>query len=636
MKKLLPFLAIVLVLGATTSIWGQKQKSNLKTTDKVSLSCSELSKNDKPILAVTNFKAKAVCAGPEVGPGLSTMLMNALLESGCFRIVDREKILEKITEQGLDLSAPPTETTLSLVSKLSGAQVLVTGTLTEFSELESEENLGDLVGSSNSFEVEKRIDSVTARIAMTIRLINPETGNLILFKSFERQEKAVGTTSGSLFDLSVSELFFKSKAMEQAVQEIIMDAVSFISRQRVALLTTAKEKIVQAPPQAKLPTSDKCVAFQKGFKPIVIAVIPKEHLISNKSSLSDGQLPDPGGVNTILNKFVKFGYKTIDPYALENLRNNPDTDAAFSDAKQAASVGSTYGADFVITGEAFTSIAKTQNKRISSHTRLDIKVVESATGRILLTDSYHGAGLDNSVVRASQAALQDASSLAADDLIKRLCSMEIKRNARKKEATIAAKKEAAPVTQPKPATIKPENKPTQPPAEIVSKEVKPAAPPPAMASNMQAKTPQPQKLAAAPPPQVSEKPVQSNPAKQPDIQPVKQSVNTQPNATGQPIAAVTTTAAKPVPVQLLEIDVVNVNFTQKMQIQRYLEQFPGIKNVNGAYTYKNAHFVIQHFTTQQDIAKALSDGKTGLVLEKTGEGEKGETMNKQITFAAAK
>lgn len=632
MKKISPILAIALFLGAITSTWGQKSKNTSNTVDKVSLSCSELSKNDKPILAVTNFKAKAVCAGPEVGPGLSTMLINALLESGCFRIVDREKIIEKINEQGLDLSAPGAETTLSIVSKLAGAQVLVTGTLTEFSELESEENLGDLVGNSSSFEVEKRIDTVTARIALTIRLINPETGNLILFKSFDRQEKSTGPTSGGLFDLSVSELFFKSKAMEKAVQEVIMDAVSFISRQRVALLTSSKEKIAKATPQPQLPSADKCVAFKKGFKPIVIAVIPKEHLLSKKANRSDDQLPDPIGVTTILNKLVKFGYKTIDPYALDNLRQNIDTETANSDAKQAASIGSSYGADLIITGETFTSFAKTQNKRISCQTRLEIKAVESSSGRVLITDSYQGSGLDNSEVRASQAALQDASSKAADDLIARLCSMEIKRNTRKKEAPIAAKKEVTPAaaSTSKPVTT---DRPAVQSTGIAAKGVKPAALPTTASTTQTKQT----RVVAPPSPTTEKQPAKTASATQPNTQPIKPpSSNAQPNATAQ--TATTATAALPAskPVQLLEIDIMNVNFTQKTQIQRFLEQFPGIKNVNGAYTYKNAHFVIQHFTTQQDIAKALSDGKTGLVLEKTGEGEKGETMNKQIMFAAAK
>ena len=89
------------------------------------------------MVAISTFKMGAGGAAQQAGTGLSDMMMNAMLNSGCFRVVERERMNDILKEQGLGISGAGDEATFAQVGKQLGAQLLVMGTITEFTENES-------------------------------------------------------------------------------------------------------------------------------------------------------------------------------------------------------------------------------------------------------------------------------------------------------------------------------------------------------------------------------------------------------------------------------------------------------------------------------------------------------------------
>ena len=89
----------------------------------------------RPTLAVMPFKiAAGYRAQRAAGDGLSDMLLSALVETQCFRVVERSRMEDIMREQGMGLGGTIDDRTAARVGGLAGAQLLVMGTITEFKE----------------------------------------------------------------------------------------------------------------------------------------------------------------------------------------------------------------------------------------------------------------------------------------------------------------------------------------------------------------------------------------------------------------------------------------------------------------------------------------------------------------------
>ena len=425
--------------------------------------CEGLTLNDRPIVAVSSFTVTAAGAASQTGGGLSTMLTNALVESECFRVVERERLNEVMQEQSLGLTGAGDQNNFAQVGKLTGAQLLVMGTVTEFKDVES----GGAVGAAPRIGVLGRrilggAATKTAHLGYTVRLVNPSTGEVILSKSFDKKKTDVGgLVAGTMWGVPAGGLFFKSKAMQDAIEESLIEAVGVIGQYREQLAGVAKTATGgNAAPTVK---PGDCALVNSPKAPRIMVIIPEEHVaglgsnydpkrvdinittnnnnnnnagggVSNNNSGNNPgasteqmvrsvvRMPDPAGETEVAKKFLEFGFTVIDKKQYEKNIERDKFINAFDNPTLAAQIGARYGADIIIVGEAFSEYSKKLNGMVSCRARVEAKAIETNTAKILATDGYHGSGLDIGEAIAGKTALKSAGGQIADYFLGQICN----------------------------------------------------------------------------------------------------------------------------------------------------------------------------------------------------------------------
>src|SRR5678815_1241551 len=91
--------------------------------------------DSKPVVGVAEFTNESGAAWWRGGVGweLSGMLSNELSSSGAFRVVERQKLQSVLEEQNLAASGRVAKGTGAKIGKVTGAQYLITGTVTAVS-----------------------------------------------------------------------------------------------------------------------------------------------------------------------------------------------------------------------------------------------------------------------------------------------------------------------------------------------------------------------------------------------------------------------------------------------------------------------------------------------------------------------
>lgn len=456
---------LYLLLFTASGVIAFSQKTKV---EKVKIICENLSQSQKPIAAVLPFKY-ASANGANVGVGLSDMLMNALFNTGCFRVVERDRLNETMGEGALGLTGAGDEKDFAKVGKQIGAQLLVFGTITEFSENESGGGVaGGLLGRGRIGALVGGAGMRTAHIGYTIRLVNPSTGEVVSMQSFDKKVNKVGLLGGAGGNGRFGGGgFYTSKAMEDAVEQSLIAAVEFISTRKDEFAASLTPTAAGNAGETSTAKADKenCVLLKIPRRPKIMVMIPEEHLagagsnydparsnqiriqVENNNSDNSGSAnktvtqtqsnnlgtdaansvrnmfrpPDPAGETEIIKRFLEFGFEMIDAKQYEKLRNDKSFADAFDDPKLAAQIAAKYGADIVIVGEAFSEYAKGMNNMISCRARVEAKAIITSNARVLVTEGFHGSGLDISEVIAGKTALKKAGAQIADYFLSQLC-----------------------------------------------------------------------------------------------------------------------------------------------------------------------------------------------------------------------
>jgi TolB-like protein len=154
--------------------------------------------------------------------GLTEMLTTALVEADRFVVVDRARIDQVLAEQDFGASGRVNEETAPALGRAIGAQVLVTGGITEYSYTSSA--LGGVVSVLEGANVAAR--KVSAVVGLDLRLLDAETGEVLF------SQRGSGDASAKMVeaDVSVGEQAFSTelagstplgKASRQAIEEVV-------------------------------------------------------------------------------------------------------------------------------------------------------------------------------------------------------------------------------------------------------------------------------------------------------------------------------------------------------------------------------------------------------------------------------
>jgi curli biogenesis system outer membrane secretion channel CsgG len=176
----------------------------------------------RPRVAVMNFQNNSAWTwwGNNLGEAAADELVTQLIKTGKFSVIERAQLATVLQEQSLGASGAVTPSTAAKIGQLLGAQLILTGSITQFSiERQSAGFRG--IGGSYS-KAESKLD---------VRLVDTTTGEVLLAEE-GTGEKRMG---GGFFKGASAERTFDRGAAAEALRPAVEDIVKKLSAQSVTV-----------------------------------------------------------------------------------------------------------------------------------------------------------------------------------------------------------------------------------------------------------------------------------------------------------------------------------------------------------------------------------------------------------------
>jgi curli biogenesis system outer membrane secretion channel CsgG len=175
--------------------------------------------------------------GWDVGDGLAAQMATALQQSSCFTVIDRLALAGLLREQELALTGIAAKESAVRVGKLSGAQILIKGEITEFEPTTSGSGMTLGLGFIKvPLGIRLGGESQTSHVAMDVRLIDASTGQVLQSHRVEGKSSASGLSLGldNRF-ASIGGEHFTKTPLGQATRQALVEAVGLIATSLRAL-----------------------------------------------------------------------------------------------------------------------------------------------------------------------------------------------------------------------------------------------------------------------------------------------------------------------------------------------------------------------------------------------------------------
>ena len=185
-----------------------------------------VAKDDRPVVAVLEFKNETSAPWWQNGVGreLSDMLSNELMSTGVFKVVERRKLNSVLSEQDLGASGRVSKSSAAKMGKVTGAQFLITGSVSNFEASGSK-------GGGLSFKGIS-IGGKKSKVSMgiDIRVINATTGEIEYAKTVEATAKSggmsIGISKGGFGGALGSE---KKTPTGKAIRAVLIEATDYLA-----------------------------------------------------------------------------------------------------------------------------------------------------------------------------------------------------------------------------------------------------------------------------------------------------------------------------------------------------------------------------------------------------------------------
>jgi len=227
MKK---HLLLAMTLGLTApltghALWGEAKTSTSEGNAKMNLGDY---KGLKHAIGCKDFENQAGWHGAwEIGRNLSIMLESALMDSGRFVIVEREKLGDVIAEQ--DLAAGGRAAKAKHVAKtgvIRPAKYIGTGAVTEVEESQSGGGGGVSI---KGFRIGG--SKAEAQVTVIVKLVDTSTGEVVVKERIVGKAGRTGLNVGlSVAGVSTDMGGFKKTPLGQAAQDCINQAAALIAK----------------------------------------------------------------------------------------------------------------------------------------------------------------------------------------------------------------------------------------------------------------------------------------------------------------------------------------------------------------------------------------------------------------------
>ncbi len=158
----------------------------------------------------------------DLGDGMAEMLATALVETGKFKVLERQQIHDVLGEQDLGASGRVDPETAAKIGKILGARYLVYGTVNEFEYSAGGEGGGVRIGGFRVGANEAR-----AHIGMDVRIVDAVTSEIL----FSTRSTAEATRTGFKVGYSGADFgadlgTFKKTPLGEATRKAIEDSVA--------------------------------------------------------------------------------------------------------------------------------------------------------------------------------------------------------------------------------------------------------------------------------------------------------------------------------------------------------------------------------------------------------------------------
>jgi curli biogenesis system outer membrane secretion channel CsgG len=197
-------------------------------------------KSKRPTVAIMDFDYGTVgyhwWGDYDIGKGMADQVVDALLEDGSFRVIERKKLDTVLAEQDFSNSnrADPSAAKLAKLGKVLGVRYIIAGSITKFGGEEKNYGGGGLIkGKLGGLGLKK----AKTEVALTARMIDATTGEILVSAKGEGLSTkggglkvgALGGGGGAGFSMSSSD--YKASAIGEAQEAATKDLVAkFISK----------------------------------------------------------------------------------------------------------------------------------------------------------------------------------------------------------------------------------------------------------------------------------------------------------------------------------------------------------------------------------------------------------------------
>jgi curli biogenesis system outer membrane secretion channel CsgG len=302
--------ACVLLAAAGDALMGSAnaQCVDIKPGDQTAGPAASSYSGIKKRLAVLRLDNKVKTPLPDaswqIGEGLTEMLTTELFRTGRYTMVERAALSDVVKEQELGQTGLVNRATATKVGELLGAQLLVTGAVTEFEATAGGGGTGFGFG---GFALALKTNA--AHVAVDIRLVDSTNGQIL--KSFSAAGKA--QESGLAFAGNVRGTQFGSDAYQktplgQATREAVAKAVNFICSEMDRVAWTGR--VVQVKERDVYVNAGANMNLNPGLA--LEAFVKGEELIDPSTGLNLGSRDAFAGVVTLNQVEEKFSIGTFE------------------------------------------------------------------------------------------------------------------------------------------------------------------------------------------------------------------------------------------------------------------------------------------------------------------------------------
>jgi curli biogenesis system outer membrane secretion channel CsgG len=150
----------------------------------------------RPQVAITDFDYGTVgyhwWGDADIGKGMADQVMNALVEEGSFRVIERKKLDTVLAEQDFSHSdrADPSQAKIAKLGKALGVHYIITGSITKFGGEQNDKG-GSLKG------IRLGLGKHKTEVEVTARLVDTTTGEVLAAAKGHGESKKGGGFSFS-------------------------------------------------------------------------------------------------------------------------------------------------------------------------------------------------------------------------------------------------------------------------------------------------------------------------------------------------------------------------------------------------------------------------------------------------------